>query len=102
MNKLTNAAKRDHSTHDGTYCAAVIGSRGLERLGTTMRNRSSHIPISTAIDATTVPHTVVRVRRFARKVNGITKQHTTIVQNKKANLPSVFDRNTTMCVGSAP
>src|SRR6266498_651939 len=102
MNMLMKAAKSDHSTHDGMYDAAVIGRRGLERLGTTMRKRSSHIPISTDSDASTVPHTFVRVRVFASSVNGTMKQVMTIVQKSGENFPSVLERKITMCIGSPP
>ena len=84
------------------YVVAEIGRRGWERLGTTMRNRSSHIPISTLTEAATVPHTVPRVREFARRTNGTRKHVTIIVQNNGEKAPSVFERKTTMCVGSAP
>src|SRR5512140_2257266 len=102
MNMLMNAAKSDHSSHEGTYEEAFIGMRGLDRLGTTIRKRSSHIPISTKMDATTVPHTVRRVRPFASRANGITKQEITIVQKSGENFPSVFERKITMCIGSPP
>ena len=49
MNTETKAAKSDHSTQDGAYGAASIGSRGTDRLGTTMRKRSSHMPMLTMI-----------------------------------------------------
>src|SRR6266498_371743 len=102
MNMLMKAAKSDHSTHDGTYDGAVIGRRGLERLGTTMRKRSSHIPTSTKSDATTVPHTFVRVREFARSAKGMTKQEMTMVQKSGENFPSVLERKMIMCIGSPP
>ena len=79
-----------------------MGRRGLDRLGTTIRKRSSHIPISTEIEAATQPQIVPRVLWFASSVKGTAKQVTTMVQKRGAKLPSVLDRNTIMCVGSAP
>jgi hypothetical protein len=57
--------------------------------------------VGDAIEATTVPFTV-RVRRFARMTNGITKQQTTIVQNAGANGPEIFAHQTAMWTGSPP
>src|SRR5512143_3644219 len=102
MKVAMKPASSDHSTHDGEYAAAVSGSRGLERLGTTIRKRSSHIPSSTETDAATGPQIVPRVRLLQSSANGITKQLTTIVQKTGENFPSVFERKTTMCVGSPP
>src|SRR6266540_311438 len=96
------AASSDHSTHEGAYGGAFNGSRGRERLGTTIKKRSSHIPISTEIDAATVPQIVRRVRLFASRRKGTTKQLAAIVQKRGENLPSVFDRKMVMWAGSDP
>ncbi len=48
-----------------------------------MTNRSSHIPMTTEMEATTVPATV-RVRARESKATGTRKQVTTMVQKNGA------------------
>ncbi len=66
-----------------------------------MLNRSSHIPISTAMPATSVPRGV-RVARRAISVSGITKHPATIVQNGIANGPVTLAQKVRISAGSAP
>src|SRR5512143_35983 len=75
------------------------GARGFDSDGTTIVNRSSHMPMLTEIEATSVP-AIVRVRGFARIVNGIAKQNTSIAQNSGANRPNSFALNTLSSFGS--
>src|SRR6266540_4025887 len=75
------------------------GARGFDSDGTTMVKRSSHIPMFTEIDAMRVP-AIVRVRGFARIVNGTTKQNASIAQNNGANRPNSFALNTLSSFGS--
>ena len=57
--------------------------------------RSSHMPITTEIEAMVVPR-IVRVLLIARIVKGMTKQRITIAQKWGANSPVNFDQKTVM------
>ena len=75
------------------------GARGFESVGTTIVKRSSHMPMFTEIDATSVP-VIVRVRLFARIVKGTTKQNTSIAQKSGAKCPNSFALKTPNSFGS--
>src|SRR6266496_1296551 len=75
------------------------GALGFDSDGTTIVKRSSHIPMFTEIDAMSVP-VIVRVRGFARIVNGTAKQNTSIAQNNGAKRPNTFALNTFSSFGS--
>ena len=53
-------------------------------VGTTMVNRSSHIPSTTKVEAMVVPFTPRVARRHMRE-RGTAKQETTMIQNAAAN-----------------
>jgi 5-formyltetrahydrofolate cyclo-ligase len=59
------------------------GARGFDSDGTTIVNRSNHMPMFTEIDAMSVP-AIVLVRENARIGNGIPKQEIAMVQNSGA------------------
>ena len=51
--------------------------------GTTIKKRSSHIPMTTPVEATTQP-AMVRVFEFDKMISGTTKLAITIVQYRGA------------------
>src|SRR3990172_11967981 len=101
MKHAKHPARMLHSTQVGEYMPLSRGSLGLERLGTTITKRSSHMPTVTKRLATTVPLTVL-VFRLHRIINGTTKQHTNIPQNSGQNFPVTFEFQIIMWLGSAP
>src|SRR5437667_394722 len=74
------------STGWGRYDAHVDGKFFLASDGTTIRNRSSHIPTTIVEDAITVP-VIVRNFLMARSGKGMTKLQNTIVQNSGEYAP---------------
>src|SRR3989442_7709008 len=69
--------------------------------GTTMRKRSSHMPMTTVNDAMTQP-VIVRSFLIERMTNGIAKLQATIVQKSGANEPRCVTRNTSRSADALP
>src|SRR5262245_4055959 len=85
----------------GMYEPHEYGSGFLDKPGTMMRNRSSHIPTTTPHEAITQP-VIVRSFRIARNGNGRMKLQNTIVQKSGAKVPICVDQNTAISDGSFP
>ena len=66
-----------------------------------MRKRSSHIPMTTPIEAMTHP-VMVRNRRMPIRISGSTKLQITIVQYSGANDSRCVRQNTAISAGSLP
>src|SRR5258706_11402148 len=85
----------------GRYVPQLYGRYLCPSVGTTIRNRSSHIPTHTPTEATTQP-AIVRVLLRLRMISGTTKLQTTIVQKSGANEPLCVTLNTAISAGSFP
>src|SRR5436309_609115 len=89
------------STGRGRYCPHMYGRNLWPSDGTTIRNRSSHMPTTTVKEAMTQP-VIVRSFLMERMTNGITKLQTTIVQKSGANEPRCVTRKTSRSADSLP
>src|SRR5262245_10463602 len=89
------------STVRGRYCPHAYGRYLWLSDGTTMRNRSSHMPTRTPNEATTQP-AIVRSFFNDRIVTGRTKLQTTIVQNSGAKEPRCVTQKTFISLCSLP
>src|SRR5438128_4060162 len=89
------------STGRGRYVPQEYGRYLWPSDGTTMRNRSSHMPMSTPNDATTQP-AIVRSRLIDRRMKGTTRLQTTIVQYRGANEPFCVTLRTATSLDSFP
>src|SRR5262245_27706917 len=69
--------------------------------GTTIRNRSSHMPTTTVNEAMTQP-VIVRSFLIDRMTNGTTKLQTTIVQKSGENEPRWVTRTTSRSADALP
>ena|ERR1700681_2366645 len=91
------------STHVGRYVVLLqlYGKYFCASEGTIIRNRSSHIPITTPVDAITVP-VIVRNFLIANIGNGIRKLQTTIVQNSGEYFPVCVNQKIVISADSFP
>src|SRR5579864_2924913 len=91
------------STHVGRYVVLLqlYGKYFCASEGTIIRYRSSHIPMTTPVDAITVP-VIVRNFLIASIGNGITKLHTTIVQKSGEYFPVSVSQKTVISADSFP
>src|SRR2546426_9961632 len=89
------------STGRGRYWPHVYGRYLWPSDGTTMRKRSSHMPMTTVNDAMTQP-VIVRSFLIERMTNGIAKLQATIVQKSGANEPRCVTSDTSRSVDALP
>src|SRR5947208_1941237 len=85
----------------GRYVPQLYGRYLWPRVGTTIRNRSSHMPMHTPKEAMTQP-AIVRVLLMLRMITGTTKLQAIIVQKRGANEPLCVTLNTAISAGSLP
>src|SRR5262245_30132160 len=85
----------------GAYRPQLYGSCLCASDGTTMRNRSSHMPMQTVNDEITIPG-IFRNFLMLRRMTGMTKLHTTIVQKSGEYEPFCVTRNVFTSVSALP
>src|SRR4051812_49012094 len=95
------AAVIEISTQLGAYLPQVAGRRPKLRVGMIMRKRSSHMPITTVMDAM-VAVVIERSRLIPNKTNGTMKLQNTMSQKYGAKWPRTRDPKTFISFGSLP